>query len=381
GVQPGNNFAVSYDGGKTYHIYEYQPSGTTASDGSEAFSSISDLVKLMNSDIQKDADPNDSVSFNNGQITITNGSSSAALDVKFSQTSQVPSLPKSITPSDNSNLDNLISSLNQSISPTQSFSSSTINTDSYTMNPTFYDANGTKHTLSVTFTKTSYNPTNNTTTWTWNANLPNNDGTVSNNTGQIIFDGNGGLDQSVTSPTISISSLSDGAPNMNLTLNFWNTQSGSYSGNQFTGLTQLGTNSNATNLSSDGSPAGSLQTVNFDAQGDLIGVYSNGNSYTIGKVAVANFTNPQGLAQVGSNLFQITANTDTPQNIASKSYIGVAGQGARGTISPSSLEQSNVNLNTELTNMILYERAYQANTQVMQAMNQMLQTANQLNQR
>lgn len=379
-VQPGNNFAISYNGGKTYHIYEYQPSGTTATDGSESFSSISDLISLMNQDIQKDADPSDSVSFNNGQIVITNNSSSTPLDVKFSQTNQVQALPSSIVPSDNSNLDNLMKSLNQSIPPGQSISSSTINTDSYTMTPTFYDANGTKHALNVTFTKTSYDPKNNTTTWTWSASLPNNDGTLSNNTGQIVFDGNGGLDQSVTSPTISISSLSDGAPNMNLTLNFWNTQSGSYAGNQFSGLTQLGVNSNATNLSSDGSPAGSLQTVNFDAQGNLIGVYSNGNSYTIGKVAVANFTNPQGLAQVGSNLFQITANTDTPQNIASKSYIGVAGQGARGTISPSSLEQSNVDLNTQLTNMILYERAYQANTEVMQTMNQMLQTANQLNQ-
>jgi flagellar hook protein FlgE len=167
---------------------------------------------------------------------------------------------------------------------------------------------------------------------------------------------------------------------MSLQLNFWNTPNATYSGNQFTGLTQFGMNSSTSNISSDGSPSGMLQSVNFDTSGNLIGIYSNGSSYTIGKVAVANFTNPQGLAQVGSNLFQITANTDSPQAIASKSYIGVAGQGGNGTISPSSLEQSNVDLNTQLTNMIMYERAYQANTKSIQTIDQVIQTAIQLKQ-
>jgi flagellar hook protein FlgE len=382
-VQPGNNFAISYNGGKTYHVYEYQPSGTAPTDGTEGFSTIADLIAKMNQDIQSDTSTSNSVSFNNGQITITNNGSSD-ISIKVLPTTQVPqaALQQGVTPvqSDNASLDTLMESLNQPIATGQSISSSTINNDSYTMQATFYDSTGTKHNLNITFTKSAYNKTNSTTTWDWQAGLPNNDATLSNNTGQIVFDSNGGLDPSTTSPTINLSSFNNGASNMSLLLNFWNTPNASYSGNQFTGLTQFGMNSSTSSISSDGSTSGMLQSVNFDASGDLMGIYSNGNSYTIGKVAVANFTNPQGLSQVGSNLFQITANTDSPQAIASKSYIGAAGYGGRGTISPSSLEQSNVDLNTQLTNMIMYERAYQANTKSIQTLDQVIQTAIQLKQ-
>ena len=381
-VQPGDNFAISYNGGKTYHVYEYQPSGTAPTDGTEGFSTIGELIAKMNQDIQSDTSTSNSVSFNNGQITITNNGSSD-ISLKVLPTSQVPtgsSLSPNAVSKDNTNLNTLMESLNQLIAPNQSISSSTINVDSYTMQATFYDSIGTKHTLNITFTKSAYNPTNNTTTWDWQASLPNNEATLSNNTGQIVFDSNGGLDPSTTSPTINLSSFNNGASNMSLLLNFWNTPNASYSGNQFTGLTQFGMNSSTSSISSDGSASGILQSVNFDTSGNLIGMYSNGNSYIIGKVAVAKFTNPQGLAQIGSNLFQITANTDSPQVIASKSYIGVAGYGGRGTISPSSLEQSNVDLNTQLTNMIMYERAYQANTKSLQTLDQVIQTAIQLKQ-
>jgi flagellar hook protein FlgE len=336
----------------------------------------------MNQDIQSDTgNASNSVSFNNGQITIANGGSSN-ISVKVLPTSQAQPLPTGINPanSDNASLDTLMESLNQQIAPGQSIYSSTINNDSYTMQATFFDSTGAKHNLNITFTKSAYNPTNSTTTWDWQASLPNNEAKLSNNTGQIVFDSNGGLDPSTTSPTISLSSFNNGASNTSLLLNFWNTPNAAYSGNQFTGLTQFGINSSTSSISTDGSASGMLQNVNFDPSGNLIGIYSNGNSYTIGKIAVCKFTNPQGLAQVGSNLFQITANTDSPQAIASKSYIGVAGQGGNGTISPSSLEQSNVDLNTQLTNMILYERSYQANTEVLQTVNQMLQTAIQLKQ-
>lgn len=382
-VQPGNNFAISYDGGTTYHVYEYQPAGTTPTDGTEGFTTINDLITKMNQDIQQDTKGTCSVNFSNGQIIITNNGSND-ISVKVMPTSQVPnsSLPSGVNPikSDNANLDTLIESLNQPIAAGQSIYSSTINNDSYTIQATFYDSTGTKHNLNITFTKAAYNPSNNTTTWQWQASLPNNEASLSNNTGQIVFDSNGGLDPNTTSPTINLSSFKNGASNMSLLLNFWNTPNASYSGNQFTGLTQFGMNSNTSSISSDGSASGMLTRVNFDTRGNLVGIYSNGNSYTIGKVAVAKFTNPQGLAQVGSNLFQITANTDTPQVIASKSYIGVAGYGGRGTISPSSLEQSNVDLNTQLTNMIMYERAYQANTKSIQTLDQVIQTAIQLKQ-
>ncbi|WP_143340282.1 hypothetical protein, partial [Desulfurella amilsii] len=142
-VQPGNNFAVSYNGGTTYHIYEYQPSGTAPTDGTEGFSTINDLITKMNQDIKSDTgNASNSVSFNNGQITIANGSQSD-ISIKVMPTSQVPagsSLSPNANPLDNTSLNTLMESLNQPIAPGQSISSSTINNDSYTMQATFYDS-------------------------------------------------------------------------------------------------------------------------------------------------------------------------------------------------------------------------------------------------
>jgi len=365
-VQPGNNFQISYDGGQTWHTYEYTLFNSTPQANTEGFSTIGDLVNLMQTDIG----PNATVSLNNGQITITNNSTQN-LNIMVRPTSQDPSFTG--IASDNIKLDTVMEALNQIVLPGQSVNSQTLNAASHTVNAIFYDSTGEKHNLDITFTKINLNQ------WSYQATLPNNDGTLSNNSGIINFDANGGLDPSTTSPTINVS-LNNGAPNLSLLLNFWNTQNAAYSGNQFTGLTQFALPSNTTFLTQDGSPSGTLQSVYFDTQGNLIGSYSNGNSYTIAKLAIADFTNPQGLAQVGSNLFQITANTDTPQTIASKSYIGVAGLGSRGTIMPSSLEQSNVSIDKALTNMIVYERAFQANSKSIQTIDQMLQTAISLKQ-
>ncbi len=370
-VQPGNNFQISYDGGQTWHTYEYTPSNSTPQPNTEGFSTIGDLVGLMQTDINATNNTNATVSLNNGQITITNNSTNNNLNIMVRPTSQDPSFTG--TASDNTKLDTVMEALNQIVLPGQSVNSQTLNTASHTVNAFFYDSTGAKHNLNITFNQINTNQ------WSYQATLPNNDGTLSNNSGVINFDANGGLDPSTTSPTINVS-LNNGATNLNLLLNFWNTPNAAYSGNQFTGLTQFALPSNTTFLTQDGSPSGTLQSVNFDTQGNLIGSYSNGNSYTIAKVAIANFTNPQGLAQVGSNLYQITANTDTPQTIASKSYIGVAGLGSRGTISPSSLEQSNASIDQALTNMIIYERAFQANSKSIQTIDQILQTAISLKQ-
>ncbi|SDC50497.1 flagellar hook protein FlgE [Desulfurella multipotens] len=369
-IQDGDSFQISYDGGKTWHTYEYlSPNSTTTPlSGAATFTSIADLLNKMQNDLPQGA----TLSFTNGQFVISNPQSATSnINIQVRPTNQDPSFTDA---PDNQKLDTVMQALNQIIPPGQSASTQTFNVATHTINAFFYDSTGQKHNLNITFTKIAPNQ------WSWQATLPNNDGSVQNGSGIINFDSNGGLATNTQSPTITITSLTNGAPNVNLLLNFWNTNNGTYQGNQFTGITQFALNSNTTFLTQDGSPSGVLQSVYFNNNGDLIGSYTNGNSYTLAKVAIANFTNPQGLSQIGSNLYQITANTDTPQNIASKAYIGVAGQGPRGTIVPSSLEQSNVDLGTQLTNMIVYERSFQANSKSIQTIDQMIQTAIQLKQ-
>ncbi len=116
----------------------------------------------------------------------------------------------------------------------------------------------------------------------------------------------------------------------------------------------------------DGAAAGSLQQFQIDQDGTIIGVFSNQQKQSLGKLALANFTNPSGLEKVGNTAFVQTANSGLPQ-------IGIAGSGGRGTLLGSTLEMSNVDLAQEFTNMIIAQRGFQANSRVITTSDQMLQ--------
>ncbi len=116
----------------------------------------------------------------------------------------------------------------------------------------------------------------------------------------------------------------------------------------------------------DGAAAGSLQQFQIDQDGTIIGVFSNQQKQALGKIALANFTNPSGLEKIGSTAFVETSNSGLPQ-------IGTAGSGGRGTLLGASLEMSNVDLAQEFTNMIIAQRGFQANSRVITTSDQMLQ--------
>jgi len=116
----------------------------------------------------------------------------------------------------------------------------------------------------------------------------------------------------------------------------------------------------------DGSSAGSLQQFQIDQDGTIIGVFSNQQKLALGKIAMANFTNPSGLEKMGMTAFVETSNSGLPQ-------IGIAGSGGRGTLLGSTLEMSNVDLAQEFTNMIIAQRGFQANSRVITTSDQMLQ--------
>ncbi len=134
----------------------------------------------------------------------------------------------------------------------------------------------------------------------------------------------------------------------------------------FSGISQLaGTPSVAAN-GQDGYPLGTLQSFSIDPTGLITGVFSNGQSQSLGQIATATFSQPSGLSASGNNDYTPTANSGQPQ-------IGLPGQSGRGTISTGFLEMSNVDLSTQFTNMIVTQRGFEANTRIVTTVNTMLQ--------
>ncbi|WP_423189149.1 flagellar hook-basal body complex protein [Alkalibacterium sp. f15] len=109
-----------------------------------------------------------------------------------------------------------------------------------------------------------------------------------------------------------------------------------------------------------------LQAYNIDNTGTIIGTYSDGNAYVIGRVALANFANADGLEKAGENLYNASANSGDPIE-------GGPTDDGYGTIRSGFTEMSNVDLATEFTEMIVTTRAYQANSRSITTSDEMLQ--------
>lgn len=132
----------------------------------------------------------------------------------------------------------------------------------------------------------------------------------------------------------------------------------------FSNLTQ--NNGEATALiDPNGNTSGKLESFNIGASGDISGVYSNGEIRTLGRIALAKFSNTSGLTKAGNNLFQESINSGTAN-------VGPAGDG-RGTLASGSLEMSNVDLSEEFTEMIVAQRSFQANTRIITTSDEILQ--------
>jgi flagellar hook protein FlgE len=115
----------------------------------------------------------------------------------------------------------------------------------------------------------------------------------------------------------------------------------------------------------DGSAAGTLQAFNISQDGVVVGSYSNGRSKAIGQVALAVFTNPQGLERV-AGAWRQSANSGLAQ-------VGIAGAGGRGLLSSGTLEMSNVDLAEEFTRLIVAQRGFQGNARVITTSDEVLQ--------
>lgn len=197
-----------------------------------------------------------------------------------------------------------------------------------------YDALGTEREIALEFTKTA-------TGWTMSAS----DGTASypaTGTEDVTFDATGGL--TMANPTFALGGVTV----------------------DLTGLTgQAGVDTIAAGKQ-DGYAAGILESFALGSDGTITGSFSNGLKQDLGRIAMASFTNPSGLAKAGGSLFTTTVNSGDAQ-------VGAAGTGGRGTLSAGSLEMSNVDLSTEFTQLIIAQRGFQANSRVITTSDEVLQ--------
>ena len=135
--------------------------------------------------------------------------------------------------------------------------------------------------------------------------------------------------------------------------------------------TQFASNFEVTSLQQDGLAVGRLTGIDIGTDGLVRATYSNGTSEPLARIAMVNFANEQGLTQVGS--------TGWKESITSgEALAGEGGSGTFGTINSSALEQSNVNLTSELIDLISAQRNFQANSRALEVDNQLNQTILQI---
>jgi len=151
----------------------------------------------------------------------------------------------------------------------------------------------------------------------------------------------------------------------NIGLNFGTRFNGTVWANNALSTSQYASASTTVFQSADGYGAGDLQSVSVGTDGVITGQYSNGQVLPLYRVALAKFQNEQGLYKVGGNLFRETRLSGDP-------ITGKPGSNGLGSISPNSLEQSNVDLATEFVKMITTQRGYQANSKIITTIDQML---------
>ncbi len=122
-------------------------------------------------------------------------------------------------------------------------------------------------------------------------------------------------------------------------------------------LTQFNAATTAAATSQDGYASGTLAGISFGQDGIITGSFTNGEALNLGQVALANVANPTGMAKVGSNYYQATANSG---NV----LVGPVGANSTGSLVGGALEGSNVDMGKQLTNLVIAQTSYQANTKV-----------------
>jgi flagellar hook protein FlgE len=209
---------------------------------------------------------------------------------------------------------------------------------------TVYDSLGVSHVATVDFTAQGNGA------WTYSVSLPAGDATGSNNVnGTLQFNANGNL----TAPPANVSGiqftgLSDGASDLNITWDLYG------SNNQPT-ITQVSSASAVSATNQNGYASGEYSGFTIASNGVVSAEFSNGQTTPVGQLALASITNEQGLSITAGNNYETTL-------ASGAASVGVAGSAGLGTMQDEALEQSNVDISTQFSDLIVAQQAFEASS-------------------
>jgi flagellar hook protein FlgE len=209
---------------------------------------------------------------------------------------------------------------------------------------TVYDSLGVSHVATVDFTAQGGGA------WTYSISLPAGDATGGANlTGTLQFNANGDLTAPAANVAgIQFTGLADGASNLNITWDLYG------SNNQPT-ITQVASASAVSATNQNGFASGEYSGFTIASNGVVSAAFSNGQTTPVGQLALASITNEQGLTIAAGNNY----NTTLASGAAS---IGVAGSAGLGTMQDEALEQSNVDISTQFSDLIVAQQAFEASS-------------------
>ncbi len=235
-----------------------------------------------------------------------------------------------------------------------------------------YDALGTPHVATITYTKTA-NPGE----WNYAITVPGAEitgGTAgtpfSIGSGTATFDPSGVL----SSFTAAAPATGGGTPPADVTFTTPTWVNGAAAStltwdvvdaNNVASITGFTGPSATSSIAQNGSAAGMVNDITISADGTIVATFGAGQTVPVARLALANFNNPKGLVKLGSNRYSESQSAGIPN-------VGVAGAGGRGTLIGSALEQSNVDIAQEFTKMILAQRGYQANSKTITVSDELL---------
>jgi len=262
-----------------------------------------------------------------------------------------------------------------SVAVSGNLDSAAASTETDDVTSTVYDSLGNPHAVTIQFSSptsppasTPTPPTGATSSWNWTAysgtsatGTPIGSSTTSGNA-PVYFNSSGQMLSGLATGTLNQITVpaSGGAPATTIGLDM-------------SGMGSLSSTSEVNVTDQNGFPPGSLDGYSIGSNGVITGQFSNGLTETLGQVAMASFTNPGGLQNLGGNTWGGTANSGAP-------LVGQAGSSSLGSINSGFLEASNVDLSTNLTNLIVTQRGFEANTKIVSTVDQMLQDVIQMKQ-
>jgi flagellar hook protein FlgE len=225
--------------------------------------------------------------------------------------------------------------------------------ESVISNATFYDSLGAPHVVEITYVYQSRSDTG--TKWRWFAEAVDNygpDRVVG--TGYINFATDGQYFSENPQAAISIDLSNSGAATP-LIVSVDHDKLTAFAAQQ----------SEVALVDQDGYRMGTLVDYSVSSDGIVTGIFNNGLTRTIAQLALARFANNNGLEALGGNMFRVGANSGLP-------LVGTPGSFARGNIRSGFLEESNIDIARQFTDLIITQRAFQANTRTVTVANEML---------